>query len=67
MQWPKEQGQNDKQRSTKHYTETKYQATRTPPTKNRGWNRVVWIVSSSCWTIGVRRVTLVPNPVISHA
>jgi|JYMV01.1.fsa_nt_gi hypothetical protein len=48
MQWPKEQGQNDKQRSTKHYTETKYQATRTPPTKNRGWNRVVWIVSSSC-------------------
>ena len=29
-QWPKEKGQKDKQRSTKHYTETKDRVTRTP-------------------------------------
>ena len=29
-QWPKEKGQKDKQRSTKHYTETRDRVTRTP-------------------------------------
>jgi hypothetical protein len=35
-QWPKEKGQNDKQRSTKHTHKTRDQVTRTP-TKNQGW------------------------------
>jgi hypothetical protein len=34
-QWPKEKGQKDKQRSTKHYTEN-LRSSNTNPTKNRG-------------------------------
>ena len=49
-QWPKEKGQNDKQRSTKHTHKAK---------DNRR-------VSSSCSTSGACRVYLVRNPVISH-
>ena len=49
-QWPKEKGQNDKQRSTKHTHKAK---------DNRR-------VSSSCSTSGACRVYLVTNPVISH-
>ena len=33
-QWPKEKGQRDKQRSTKHYTEN-LKLSNTDPTKNR--------------------------------
>jgi hypothetical protein len=49
-QWPKEKGQNDKQRSTKH----------THKAKDNGR------VSSSCSTSGTCRVYLFTNPVISH-
>ena len=55
----------DKQRSTKHYTETKEWATQTPM-KTGGELRCSGRVSSSCSTCGTCHVTLVTNPVISH-
>jgi hypothetical protein len=64
---PKEKGQKDKQRSTKHTHQTKDRVTRTPlktrcelrcPTKNGGELR--------CSTSGIRLVNRVTNPVISH-
>ena len=57
-QWPKERGQKDKQRSTKHTHKTKDWVTRTPLKTGR--------VISSCSTSGTRRVNLVTNPVISR-
>jgi hypothetical protein len=60
--WPKEKVQKDKQRSTKHRYKTKDRATRTPLTTG-GELRCSEKVSSSCSTIGTRRVDLVTNPV----
>jgi hypothetical protein len=57
-QWPKERGQMDKQRNTKHIYKVKDRLTRTPLKTGR--------VISSCSTSGTRRVNLVTNPVISH-
>jgi hypothetical protein len=54
-QWPKEKGQNDKQRSTKHTHKTKDRVTRTP-LKTGGTLRCSGRVSSSCSNIGTRRV-----------
>jgi len=48
-QWPKEKGQKDKQRSTKHTYKTKDRVTRTPP-KTGGELRCSGRVSSSCST-----------------
>jgi hypothetical protein len=64
-QWPKENGQKDKHRSTKHTHKTKDRVTRTSlktgcELRCSGW------VSSSCSIRGTRRVNLVTNPVISH-
>jgi hypothetical protein len=64
-QWPKEKGQKDKQRSTKHTYKTKDRATRTP-LKTGGDLRCSGKVSSSCSTSDNRRINLVTNPVISH-
>ena len=64
-QWPKENGQKDKQRSTKHIYKTKDRVTRTP-LKTGGELRCSGRVSSSCSTSGTRRVNLVTNPVISR-
>jgi hypothetical protein len=63
-QWPKEKGQKDKQRSTKHTHKTKDRVTRTP-LKTGGDLRCSGRVSSSCSTSDIRRVNLVTNPVIS--
>ena len=65
-QWPKEKGQKDKQRSTKHTYKTKDRVTRTP-LKTGGELRYSGRVGSSCSTIGTRRVNLVTNPVISQS
>ena len=64
-QWPKEKGQKDKQRSTKHTYKTKDRVTRTP-LKTGGDLRCSGKVSSSCSTSDNRRINLVTNPVISH-
>jgi len=64
-QWPKEKVQKDKQRSTKHIHKTKDGVTRTPLI-TCGELRCSGIVSSPCSTIGIRRVNLVSNPVISR-
>jgi len=48
-QWPKEKGQKDKQRSTKHRHKTKDRVTRTP-LKTCGELRCPGRVSSSCST-----------------
>jgi LysM repeat protein len=64
-QWPKEKGQKDKQRSTKHTHKTKDRITRTP-LKTGGVLRCSGRVGSSCSTIDTRRVNLVANPVIRH-
>ena len=55
IQWPKEKGQKDKQRSTKHTYKTKDQATRTPlkPLKT-GVNS------------GVPEGWAVPAPLVAH-
>jgi hypothetical protein len=53
-QWPKEKGQKDKQRSTKHTYKTKDRVTRTP-LKTGGELRSSGRVSSSCSTSGTRR------------
>ena len=53
-QWPKEKGQKDKQRSTKHTYKTKDRVTRTP-LKTGGELRSSGRVRSSCSTSGTRR------------
>ena len=57
-QWPKEQVQKDKQRSTKHTHKTKDRVTRNQLKTGR--------VSSSCSTSGVRRVVLVTYYAITY-
>jgi hypothetical protein len=64
-QWPKEKGQKDKQRTTKHTNKTEDRVTRTP-LKTGGDLRCSESVSSSSSTSGTRRVNLVTNPVICH-
>ena len=64
-QWPKENVQKDKQRSTKHTHRTKDRVTRTP-LKTGDELRCSRRVRSSCSTSDIRRVNLVTNPVISH-
>jgi hypothetical protein len=64
-QWPKENVQKDKQRSTKHTYNTKDRVTRTP-LKTGGELRCSGRVSSTCSTSGTRCVNLVTNPVISR-
>ena len=56
-QWSKERVQKDKQRFTKHVHKTKDRVTRTP-LKTGGELRWSGRVSSSCSTIGIRRVNL---------
>jgi hypothetical protein len=64
-QWPKEKGQKDKKRSTKHTYKTEDRATRTP--LKTGYELgCSERVSSSCCTSNTRRVNIVTNPVISH-
>ena len=62
-QRPKEKGQKDKQRSTKHTYTTRVTQI---PLKNGGELRCAGRVISSCSTSGTRRVNLITNPVISH-
>ena len=64
-QWPKQKGQMDKHRSTKHTHKTKDRVTRTQLTIG-GKLRCSGRVGSSCSTSGTRRVNLVTNQVISH-
>jgi hypothetical protein len=64
-QWPREKGQNDKQRSTKHGTENKWSGN-TNLTKTWGELRCSGRVISSWSTSGTLRITFVINPVISH-
>jgi len=64
-QWPKEKGQKDKQRSTKHTHKTKDRVTRTP--LNTGAElRCSSRVSSSRSSSGTRRVNIVTHPWLSH-
>jgi hypothetical protein len=63
-EWPKENVQKDKQRSTKHTYKTKDRVTGIP-LKPRGELRCSGGVSSSCFTSGTSRVNLVTNPVFS--
>ena len=63
-QWPKEKGQKDKQRSTKHTYKTNDRVTRTP-LKTGGERRYPGRVSS-CSTSGTCRVDIVTSPVISR-
>ena len=65
MKKPKEKGQNYKQQSTKHTLKTKGRVKRTP-LKTGNELRSSGLISSSCSTSAIRRVTLVTNPVISH-
>ena len=64
-QWPKENKQKDKQRSTKHTYKTKDRVTRTSLKTGR---EIRWSgrVGSSYSTRDTRRINLVTNPVISH-
>ena len=64
-QWPKEKGQKDKQRSTKHTHKTKDRVTRSP-LKIEGELRWSGRVGSSCSTSDTRRVNLLTNLVISY-
>jgi hypothetical protein len=64
-QWPKEKGQKDKQRSTKHTHRIKDRVTRSP-LKTGGELRCSGGVSSSSSNSVTRRVNLVTNPVISR-
>ena len=61
----KRKSTRDKQRCIKHMHKTKDRVTRTL-LKTGGERRCSRRVSSSCSTIGTRRVNLVTNPVISH-
>ena len=63
-QWPKEKGQKDKQRSTKHTHKTKDRVTRTP-LKFNDELRCPGSVISSCSTSGTRCVNLVTNRVLT--
>jgi hypothetical protein len=65
IQWSKEKGQKDKQRTTKHTNKTEDRVTLTP-LKTGGELRCTERVSSSSSTNGTRRVNLVTNPVICH-
>ena len=65
IQWPKETGQKDKQRSTKHCTENK-RLSNTNPLKIGGEFVCSGMVSSSCSTSDNRHVTLVTKHTISH-
>jgi hypothetical protein len=60
-QWPKEKGQKNKQRFTKHTHKTKDRVTRTPLKigVELKWSRRT---SSSCSTSGTCRVNLVTSP-----
>ena len=62
-QWPIENAQKDKQRSTKHTHKTKDRITRTP-LKTGGELRCSGRVRSSCSTSGTCRVNLVTHTVI---
>ena len=62
-QWPKENKQKDKQRSTKHTYKTKDRVTRTP-LKTGDELGCSGRVGNSCSTNDTRRVNLVTNPVI---
>jgi len=62
---PKEKGQKEKQRSTKHTHKTKDRVIRTP-LKIGGELRCSGRVNSSCSTSDTRRVNLFTNPVIHH-
>jgi hypothetical protein len=62
-QWPKENVQKDKQRSTKHTYKTKDRVIRTP-LKTGGELRCSERVSGSCSTSNTRCVNLVANPVM---
>ena len=64
-QWPKENVQKDKQRSTKHTHKTKDRVTRTP-LKTGVELGCFRRVSSSFSTSGTCRVNLITNTVISH-
>ena len=64
-QWPRENVQMGKQRSTNHTYKTKDRVTRTP-LKTGGELRCSGRVGSSCSTSGTRRVNLDTNPVISR-
>ena len=63
--WPKEKGQKDKQRSTKHTNKTEDRVTLTP-LKTGDELRCSERVGSPSFTSGTRRVNLVTNPVICH-
>ena len=65
IQWPDENVQKDKQRSTKHKHKTNDRVTRTP-LKTRGELRCSGNVSNCCSISGTRSVNIVTNPVISH-
>jgi len=58
-------GQKDKQRSTKHYTEN-LRSSNTNPTKNRGCTQLLWKGKQFLIYMCTRRVTLITNPVTSH-
>ena len=60
-QWPKVNGHNDKQLSTKHTHKAKDRVTQTP-LKTGGELRCSGRVSSSCSTSGPRRVNLITKP-----
>ena len=64
-QRPREKGQKDKQRSTKHTNKTEDRITLTP-LKTGGELRCSERVGSPSFTSGTRRVNLVTNPVICH-
>jgi hypothetical protein len=65
MQWPKEKGQKDKQRSIKHTHKTKDRV-RQSPLETTSELRCSDRISSSFSPSGTRRVNLATNPVISH-
>ena len=60
-QWPKEKGQKDKQRSTKHTHKTKDRVTQIP-LRTGGELRCSESVNRFCSTSGTRRVNLVNSP-----
>ena len=64
-QWPKENLQKERKRSTKHTHKTEDRVTRTP-LKTGGELKCSGRVNSSCSTSDTCRINLVTNPVISH-
>jgi hypothetical protein len=65
IQWQKEKGQKDKQRSTKNYTENSA-LSNTNPIKKGIELMSPGSVRSSCPTSGTHRINLFTNHVISH-